>query len=84
MKIKCFMNLPSPSFPACSAAPPCRILVRTFSPSGGACPAAALLIPPALLPMLTGAAFEPSGKTKISMIHNILQAILLPSGTSLG
>lgn len=77
------MNLPSPSFPACSAAPPCRILVRTFSPSGGACPAAALPIPPALLPMPTGAALEPSRKTKISMIHKTSQAILFLSDTSL-
>lgn len=68
MKIKWFRNLPSPSFPACSAAPPCRILVRTFSPSGGAGPAAALPMPPALLPMPTGTALEPSGKTDISKI----------------
>lgn len=49
----------SPSFPACSAAPPCRILVRTLSPSAGTCPAAALPMPPGLLPMPTGAALEP-------------------------
>lgn len=71
MKLKWCMTLPSPSFPACSAAPPCRILVRTFSPSGGACPAAALPIPPALLPMPTGAALEPSDKTK--MIYHDMQ-----------
>lgn len=53
------MSLPSPSFPACSAAPPGRILLRTFSPSAGACGAAALPIPPALLPIPTGAALEP-------------------------
>ena len=54
------MTIPSPSFPACSAAPPCRILVRTLSPSAGGCPAAALPIPPGLLPIPTGAALEPS------------------------
>lgn len=54
------MRVPSPSFPACSAAPPCSILVRTFSPSAGAWPAAALPIPPGLLPIPTGAALEPA------------------------
>lgn len=49
------MTVPSPSFPACSAAPPCRILVRTFSPSAGGCPAAALPIATGLLPIPTGA-----------------------------
>lgn len=60
LNIYLFMTVPSPSFPACSAAPPCRILVRTLSPSAGGCPAAALPIPPGLLPIPTGAALEPS------------------------
>lgn len=53
-------SIPSPIFPACSAAPPCRIFVRTVSPSAGCC--AALPIPPG-----RGAAFEPE-KNKEQMI----------------
>ena len=46
---------PSPSFPACSAAAPGSILVRTFSPSAAAWGGAAPPMPPALLPIPTGA-----------------------------
>lgn len=50
--------LPSPSFPACSAAPPGRILENTLSPSMPGWPAAALPIPPGL-----GTALDPGEKT---------------------
>lgn len=48
------IGVPSPSLPACSAAPPGRILDNMLSPSIPGCPAAALPIPPGL-----GAALEP-------------------------
>lgn len=64
-----FLNVPSPSFPACSAAPPCKIFVRTFSPSAGGCCAAALPMPAALLPIPTAGALEPLVKTKKK--HNL-------------
>lgn len=51
--------LPSPSLPACSAAPPGRILDNTLSPSMPGWPAAALPIPPGL-----GAALEPGHKNR--------------------
>lgn len=51
--------VPSPSFPACSAAPPGRILDNTLSPSMPGWPAAALPIPPGL-----GAALEPGQRRK--------------------
>lgn len=51
--------VPSPSFPACSAAPPGRILDNMLSPSMPGWPAAALPIPPGL-----GAALEPGQRKK--------------------
>lgn len=51
------LALPSPSLPACSAAPPGRILENMPSPSMPGGPAAALPIPPGL-----GAALEPGQK----------------------
>lgn len=74
------MALPSPSFPACSAAPPCRILVRTFSPSAGACPGAALPIPAGLLPIPTGAALEPAKKQEQSLQHLVIYYVIYGYG----
>lgn len=51
--------VPSPSLPACSAAPPGRILDSMPSPSMPGCPAAALPIPPG-----RGAALEPGPKNR--------------------
>lgn len=51
--------VPSPSLPACSAAPPGRILDNMLSPSMPGWPAAALPIPPGL-----GAALEPAQGVK--------------------
>lgn len=64
-------TVPSPSFPACSAAPPCRILVRTFSPSAGAWPAAALPIATGLLPIPTGAALDPASNNNNKSNHQV-------------
>lgn len=62
-KVFCLLSdlfiVPSPSFPACSAAPPGRILENMLSPSMPGWPAAALPIPPGL-----GAALEPAQKNR--------------------
>lgn len=52
--------VPSPSLPACSAAPPGRILDNTLSPSMPGGPPAALPIPPSL-----GGALDPGQKNRI-------------------
>lgn len=67
--LRFYEYLPSPSLPACSAAPPCKIFVSTFSPSAGGCCAAALPMPPALLPIPTAGAFEPLGTTKKQNVY---------------
>lgn len=58
-EVKFKRALPSPSLPACSAAPPGRILDNMLSPSMPGWPAAALPIPPGL-----GAALEPGQKNR--------------------
>lgn len=57
--------VPSPSFPACSAAPPGRILENMLSPSMPGWPAAALPIPPGL-----GAALEPGQGKKRETLNS--------------